>query len=266
MCSEKELDMSDNHDGIIDLPDDAPVGASFAAYAGLDDPVIEINLTPNRPDCTSIYGIARDLAASGLGKLKQPKAPSFKTEGETSVGLSLDFAAEDKHLCPGFALRLVRGVKNGPSPKWMQQRLIAIGLRPINALVDITNYMTFDQGRPMHVFDAAKVKGSLTVRRAKAGEKILALDEREYELTADNVVIADDNGVESIGGVMGGEHSGCDENTTEVLIESALWDPMNIARTGPHARHHHRCALSLRARRRSGIYGAGARTHHRTGA
>ncbi|MGV0816842.1 phenylalanine--tRNA ligase subunit beta [Martelella sp. AMO21009] len=232
MCSEKELDMSDNHDGIIDLPEDAPLGASFAEYAGLDDPVIEINLTPNRPDCTSIYGIARDLAASGLGTLKTRSAPSFKTEGETSVGLTLDFAAEDKHLCPGFALRLVRGVKNGPSPKWMQQRLIAIGLRPINALVDITNYMTFDQGRPMHVFDAAKVKGGLVVRRAKEGETLLALDEREYELNHDNVVIADDNGVESIGGIMGGEHSGCDESTTDVLIESALWDPMNIARSG----------------------------------
>ncbi|WP_174803967.1 phenylalanine--tRNA ligase subunit beta [Martelella limonii] len=232
MCSEKELDMSDSHDGIIDLPDDAPVGASFAQYAGLDDPVIEINLTPNRPDCTSIYGIARDLAASGLGTLKARPAPAFQTEGETPASLTLDFAEDDKHLCPGFALRLVRGVKNGPSPKWMQQRLIAIGLRPINALVDITNYMTFDQGRPMHVFDAAKVKGGLVVRRAKAGEKILALDEREYELTPENVVIADDNGVESIGGVMGGEHSGCDENTTDVLIESALWDPMNIARTG----------------------------------
>ncbi|PRX08122.1 UNVERIFIED_ORG: phenylalanyl-tRNA synthetase beta subunit [Martelella mediterranea] len=232
MCSEKELDISDNHDGIIDLPEDAPVGASFAEYAGLDDPVIEINLTPNRPDCTSIFGIARDLAASGLGTLKTKPAPSFAVEGDMPVSLTLDFAEDDKYLCPGFALRLVRGVKNGPSPKWMQQRLIAIGLRPINALVDITNYMTFDQGRPMHVFDAAKVKGGLTVRRATAGEKILALDEREYELNHDNVVIADDNGVESIGGVMGGEHSGCDENTTDVLIESALWDPMNIARTG----------------------------------
>ncbi|WP_180899283.1 phenylalanine--tRNA ligase subunit beta [Martelella soudanensis] len=232
MCSEKELNMSDNHDGIIDLPEDAPLGASFAAYAGLDDPVIEINLTPNRPDCTSIFGIARDLAASGLGSLKTRPAPSFKTEGDTTVGLTLDFSVEDRHLCPGFALRLVRGVNNGPSPSWMQQRLVAIGLRPINALVDITNYMTFDQGRPMHVFDAAKVKGSLVVRRAKAGETLLALDERDYQLNHDNVVIADDNGVESIGGIMGGEHSGCDENTTDVLIESALWDPMNIARTG----------------------------------
>ncbi|WP_439614828.1 phenylalanine--tRNA ligase subunit beta [Shinella sp.] len=231
MCSEKELEISDNHDGIIDLPADAPVGQSYAAYAGLDDPVIEINLTPNRPDCTSIFGIARDLAAAGLGTLKPPKAPSFAVEGETPVKVTLDLGGDD-HLCPGFALRLVRGVKNGPSPRWMQQRLIAIGLRPINALVDITNYMTFDQGRPLHVFDAAKVKGNLVVRRAAEGETVLALDTREYTLNPSNVVIADDNGVESIGGIMGGEHSGCDADTTDVLIESALWDPMNIAKSG----------------------------------
>jgi phenylalanyl-tRNA synthetase beta chain len=230
MCSEKELDMSDNHEGIIDLPEDAPVGAAFASYAGLDDPVIEINLTPNRPDCTSIHGIARDLAAAGLGTLKPRAKPSFRTEGETSVGLKI--VLDDERLCPGFGLRLVRGVKNGPSPVWMQQRLKAIGLRPINALVDITNYMTFDQGRPMHVFDAAKVKGGLTVRRALAGETVLALDTREYKLNPNNVVIADEDGVESIGGIMGGEHSGCDGNTTDVLIESALWDPINIAKTG----------------------------------
>ncbi|WP_137134865.1 phenylalanine--tRNA ligase subunit beta [Rhizobium sp. FKY42] len=230
MCSEKELNISDNHDGIIDLPEDAPVGQTFASFAGLDDPVIEINLTPNRPDCTSIFGIARDLAASGLGTLKQPKTPSFKVDGETPVEVSIDL--DDESLCPGFALRLVRGVKNGPSPAWMQQRLKAIGLRPINALVDITNYMTFDQGRPMHVFDAAKVKGNLTVRRATEGEEILALDTRTYKLSPNNVIISDDNGVESIGGIMGGEHSGCDENTVDVLIESALWDPINIAKSG----------------------------------
>ncbi|MDQ0318363.1 phenylalanyl-tRNA synthetase beta chain [Pararhizobium capsulatum DSM 1112] len=231
MCSERELQMSDNHDGIIDLPEDAPVGQSFAAYAGLDDPLIEINLTPNRPDCTSIYGIARDLAASGLGTLKSAAANTFAIKGETPVKVKLDLGA-DTHLCPGFALRLVRGVKNGPSPKWMQQRLLAIGLRPINALVDVTNYLTFDQGRPLHVFDAAKVNGNLTVRRAIEGEKVLALDTREYTLSPANVVIADEKAVESIGGIMGGEHSGCDENTTDVLIESALWDPMNIAKSG----------------------------------
>ncbi|CDM55998.1 MULTISPECIES: phenylalanine--tRNA ligase subunit beta [Rhizobium] len=230
MCSEKELMISDNHEGIIDLPEDAPVGQSYAAYAHLDDPVIEINLTPNRPDCTSIYGIARDLAASGLGTLKTRSVASFAVDGETPVKLTLDL--DDAKLCPGFALRLVRGVKNGPSPKWVQQRLLAIGLRPINALVDITNYMTFDQGRPMHVFDAAKVTGNLTVRRAKEGETVLALDQREYTLNANNVVISDEEGIESIGGIMGGEHSGCDENTTDVLLESALWDPMNIAKSG----------------------------------
>ncbi|MBX4872019.1 phenylalanine--tRNA ligase subunit beta [Rhizobium bangladeshense] len=230
MCSEKELQISENHDGIIDLPEDAPVGQSYAAYAHLDDPVIEINLTPNRPDCTSVHGIARDLAASGLGTLKTRSAPSFAMNGETPVKLTLDL--DDPRLCPGFALRLVRGVKNGPSPRWMQQRLTAIGLRPINALVDITNYMTFDQGRPIHVFDAAKIKGNLTVRRAREGETVLALDQREYKLGPTNVVISDEEGIESIGGIMGGEHSGCDDNTVDVLIESALWDPMNIARSG----------------------------------
>ncbi|RCS22300.1 phenylalanine--tRNA ligase subunit beta [Phyllobacterium salinisoli] len=228
MCSERELEMSDEHNGIIDLPADAPVGTSFAAYAGLDDPVIEINLTPNRPDCTSVYGIARDLAAAGLGKLKDGAVAAVKGSGQAPVKLTID--APD--LCLGFGLRLVRGVKNGPSPKWLQQRLTAIGLRPINALVDITNYITFDRGRPLHVFDAAKVKGNLVVRRARDGETVLALDGREYKLNDQVCVIADDNGVESIAGIMGGEHSGCDENTTDVLIESALWNPRNIARTG----------------------------------
>jgi len=228
MCSERELQLSDEHNGIIDLPADAPVGTSFAAYAHLDDPMIEINLTPNRPDATSVHGIARDLAASGLGTLKGGAVAPIAGEGECPVKVSI----EAPELCPGFALRLVRGVKNGPSPKWMQQRLIAIGLRPINALVDITNYVTFDHGRPLHVFDASKVAGNLVVRRGREGDKVLALDGREYALTPEMCVIADDNGVESIAGVMGGEHSGCDENTTDVLIESALWAPLNVARTG----------------------------------
>ncbi|WP_439501366.1 phenylalanine--tRNA ligase subunit beta [Aminobacter ciceronei] len=228
MCSERELQLSDEHNGIIDLPADAPVGTSFAAYAHLDDPVIEINLTPNRPDATSVHGIARDLAASGLGTLKGGKVEPVAGDGECPVKVSI----EAPELCPGFALRLVRGVKNGPSPKWMQQRLLAIGLRPINALVDITNYVTFDHGRPLHVFDASKVAGNLVVRRGREGDKVLALDGREYALTSEMCVIADDNGVESIAGVMGGEHSGCDENTTDVLIESALWAPLNVARTG----------------------------------
>ncbi|MER9023033.1 phenylalanine--tRNA ligase subunit beta [Mesorhizobium sp. M0815] len=228
MCSERELELSEEHDGIIDLPADAPVGTSFAAYAHLDDPLIEINLTPNRPDATSVYGIARDLAASGLGTLKSAPIEPIPGKGETLVKVTI----EAPELCPGFALRLVRGVKNGPSPKWLQQRLLAIGLRPISALVDITNYVTFDRGRPLHVFDAAKVTGNLTVRRARDGEKVLALDGREYTLTPEMCVIADQDGIESIAGIMGGEHSGCDENTTDVLIESALWDPIATARTG----------------------------------
>ncbi|MGX9574597.1 phenylalanine--tRNA ligase subunit beta [Mesorhizobium sp. f-mel] len=228
MCSERELELSEEHDGIIDLPADAPVGTSYAAYAHLDDPVIEINLTPNRPDATSVYGIARDLAASGLGRLVGGAIMPHAGDGMCPVKVKI----EAPELCPGFALRLVRGVKNGPSPKWLQQRLIAIGLRPISALVDITNYVTFDRGRPLHVFDANKVAGNLTVRRASDGEKVLALDGREYTLTPDMCVIADEDGVESIAGIMGGEHSGCDANTTDVLIESALWDPITTARTG----------------------------------
>ncbi|PAQ08030.1 phenylalanine--tRNA ligase subunit beta [Mesorhizobium temperatum] len=228
MCSERELELSEEHDGIIDLPEDAPVGSSFAAYAHLDDPLIEINLTPNRPDATSVYGIARDLAASGLGRLVGGAIMPHAGSGMCPVKVTI----EAPELCPGFALRLVRGVKNRPSPKWLQQRLIAIGLRPISTLVDITNYVTFDRGRPLHVFDASKVAGNLVVRRARDGEKVLALDGREYTLSPDMCVIADQDSVESIAGIMGGEHSGCDENTTDVLIESALWDPITTARTG----------------------------------
>jgi phenylalanyl-tRNA synthetase beta chain len=232
LCSAAELEISDDHEGIIDLPADAPVGQPYAAYAGLDDPVIEINLTPNRPDCTSVFGIARDLAAAGLGTLKNGEVPLIESVGPCPVSVTLDFPSGDEKLCPVFALRLVRGVRNGPSPDWMQRRLLSIGLRPINALVDITNYMTFDRGRPLHVFDAAKVRGHLAVRRARPGEALLALDGRTYALDQGAVVIADENGVESIAGIMGGEHSGVDENTTDVLIESALWDPLNIAQTG----------------------------------
>lgn len=232
LCSGMELQISDDHDGIIDLPDDAPVGKSYVDYAGLSDPVIEIGLTPNRPDATGVHGIARDLEAAGLGTLKDHAIKPADGKFPCPVSVALEFSEDDKFLAPAFALRMVRGVNNGPSPEWMQKRLRAIGLRPINALVDITNYVTFDRGRPLHVFDAAKVAGNLVVRRARQGESVLALDGKTYELNTENVIIADDRGVESIAGVMGGEESGCDENTTDVLIESALWDPMNIARTG----------------------------------
>jgi phenylalanyl-tRNA synthetase beta chain len=232
LCSDAELQLSSDSDGIIELPADAPVGAVYIDWLGTSDPVIEINLTPNRPDCTSIHGIARDLAATGIGKLKGGEPKGIKGQFPCPVSVKLDFADNHKNLCPAFAMRLVKGVKNGPSPEWMQKRLKAIGLRPINALVDITNYMTFDRGRPLHVFDADKVAGNLVVRRANTGDAVLALDGKTYALDEAMVVIADDNGVESIAGVMGGEHSGCDENTVNVLIESALWDPLNIAQTG----------------------------------
>jgi phenylalanyl-tRNA synthetase beta chain len=228
LVSEAELQISDNHDGIIDLPADAPVGESFAKYAGLDDPVIEINLTPNRPDCAGVHGIARDLAAADMGKFKDSAIKPVKGEFPCPVAVTI----ESPELCPAFALRLVRGVKNGPSPDWLQKRLTAIGLRPINALVDITNFMTYDRGRPLHVFDAAKVRGNLTVRRAKNGETLLALDGKIYKLDEATCVIADERAVESLSGIMGGEESGCSEATTDVLIESALWNEINIAQTG----------------------------------
>jgi phenylalanyl-tRNA synthetase beta chain len=232
LCSAAELELSEDHDGIIELPDDAPVGVAYAQYVGLDDPVIDVAVTPNRPDATGVAGIARDLAAAGLGKLKTPAPKSHQGTFGCPTHVHLDFAPEDKRLCPAFALRLVRGVSNGPSPEWMQKRLRAIGLRPISALVDITNYITFDRGRPLHVFDFAKVAGDLTIRRARKGESVLALDGKTYALDESMVAISDANGVESIAGIMGGERSGCDLTTRDVLIESALWDPTNIAHTG----------------------------------
>jgi phenylalanyl-tRNA synthetase beta chain len=231
LVSEFELQISDDHDGIIDLPADAPVGTAYAKYAGLDDAVLDINLTPNRPDCTGVNGIARDLAATDIGSLIERAPKQIKGEYPCPVSVKLDFG-QTHPLCPAFALRLVRGVKNGPSPEWLQKRLKAIGLRPINALVDITNFITYDRGRPLHVFDARKVKGNLVVRRAANGEQLLALDGKTYALDNAMCVIADDNGVESLAGIMGGEASGCDESTTDVLIESALWEPINIAQTG----------------------------------
>jgi phenylalanyl-tRNA synthetase beta chain len=231
LVSEFELQISNDHEGIIDLPADAPVGKPYAQYAGLDDPVIEINLTPNRPDCAGVNGIARDLAAVDMGNFKERPPKPVKGAFPCPVAVKLDFGATPS-LCPAFALRLVRGVKNGPSPDWLQRRLKAIGLRPINALVDITNFITFDRGRPLHVFDAAKVRGNLTVRRAKNGEQLLALDGKTYTLDTAMCVIADEQGVESLSGIMGGEATGCSEATTDVLIESALWDPINIAQTG----------------------------------
>ena len=232
LCSEAELELSQDHDGIIDLPEDAPVGLPYAAYAGLNDPVIDINLTPNRPDAASVLGIARDLAAAGLGRLKTQAPAAVPGHMPCPVAVRLDLSAADEALCPAFALRTVRGVRNGPSPDWMRRRLVAIGLRPINALVDITNYVTFDRGRPLHVFDANKVHGDLTVRRAHPGESLEALNGKTYTLDGTAIVIADEHGVESLAGIMGGEASGCGAGTSDVLIESALWDPLTVAQTG----------------------------------
>jgi phenylalanyl-tRNA synthetase beta chain len=231
LCSARELGLGDDHAGIIDLPADAPVGRKIADVLGLSDPVIEINLTPNRADCTGVHGIARDLAAADMGKFKDAPVRPVTGEFPCPVSVKLDFGSTPS-LCPGFALRLVRGVKNASSPEWLQRRLVAIGLRPINALVDITNFITFDRARPLHVFDAAKVRGNLVIRRARPGEQIVALDGKAYTLDETMCVIADEKGVESLAGIMGGEATGCSEATTDVLIESALWDEHNIAQTG----------------------------------
>jgi phenylalanyl-tRNA synthetase beta chain len=231
MISGAEIGFSSDSDGIIEMPADAPIGKPFAEVLGLNEPVIEINLTPNRSDCTSVNGIARDLGATLIGDYKENAPKRIAGTFPCPLTVTLDFGATHP-LCPAFGLRLVRGVKNGPSPDWLQKRLTAIGLRPINSLVDITNYITFDRGRPLHVFDAKKVKGNLTVRRAVNGETLLALDGKTYTLDAAMCVIADEKGVESLAGIMGGEESGCDAATTDVLIESALWDAVNIAQTG----------------------------------
>jgi len=232
LCSEREMGLTDEHTGIIDLPLDTPIGAPMAKVFGLDDPVIEIKLTPNRGDCLGIHGIARDLAAAGLGTLKPLDIKVVPGQYQSPINVSLDFPAGIEKACPIFVGRHIRGVKNGPSPAWMQQRLKAIGLRPISALVDITNFFTYDLGRPLHVFDAAKVKGNIVARLAKPGEKLLALDGKEYALDDQITVIADDNGPEGLGGVMGGEHSGCSFETTDVFVESAWFDPLRTATTG----------------------------------
>ena len=255
LVSGAELLISDDHDGIIELPDDAPVGESYAKYAGLDDAMVEINLTPNRGDATGVHGVARDLAAADMGKFNDPAIKPVKGEFPCPVKVTLDFGATPS-LCPAFGLRLVRGVKNGPSPEWLQKRLTAIGLRPINALVDITNYITFDRGRPLHVFDAAKVHGDLTVRRGRAGETLLALDGKTYALDDTMCVIADEDGVELLAGIMGGEATGCAETTTDVLIEVGALGSDQYCADRPAARHQFRCALPLRARRRSGLHAA----------
>ncbi len=227
MCSYRELEMGEDHDGIIELPEDAPVGTSFADYAGLDDPVIDVSVTPNKQDCMGVRGIARDLAASGIGTLK----PLVIADVPRS-GAGPDVRTDDTDGCPAFYGCTVKGVTNGAAPDWMQARLKAVGQKPISALVDITNYVMLDLGRPLHVYDMAKLSGGLVARKARDGEEVLALNGKTYALDSSMTVIADDTQVHDIGGIMGGEHSGVAETTTDVLIECACFDPEHIARTG----------------------------------
>ncbi len=232
LCSEREMGLSDEHEGIIELPDDAPVGEPFARVVGLDDPVIEIAITPNRQDCLGVHGIARDLAAAGLGTLKPLRIAPVPGGFESPVGVELRFDPETRDACPMFVGRYVRGVRNGPSPRWLRDRLEAIGLRPISALVDVTNFITFDLSRPLHVFDADTLSGGIHVRLARDGETVAALNDRSYTLDSGVTVIADDDGALALGGVIGGESSGCTERTANVFIEAALFDPLRTAATG----------------------------------
>lgn len=235
MCSEREMELSDEHDGIIELPS-GEIGERYIDWLAQNDPakvdpVIEIAITPNRPDALGVHGIARDLAARGLGRLKD--APTAHVEGEfpSPVTVSIDENTQ-QNGCEVFAGRLICGVTNGPSPQWLQDRLRAIGLRPISALVDVTNFFTYDRNRPLHVFDAAKLQGNLRVHRTTGGETLIGLDEKEYHFGAGQVVISDDNGVASIGGIMGGLATGCTLETTDVFLEAAVWDRVQIATTG----------------------------------
>jgi len=228
LMSAAELTLGEDHSGIIDLPADAPVGAAYASVLGLDDPIIDIKVTPNRADCLGVRGIARDLAAAGIGQLKPLDTTPVEGRFRSPVAIHI----EDRKACPLFLGRHIRGLRNGPSPRWLRDRLEAIGLRPISALVDITNFLTFDLNRPLHVFDAGKLKGDLTVRLARPGEKLSALNGREYALDPEVTAIADENGVQSLGGVIGGEPTGCTEATTEVFVEAALFDPIRTAATG----------------------------------
>lgn len=227
MCSTRELELGEDHDGIIELPADAPIGTAFADYSGAD-PVFDVAITPNRPDCLGVYGIARDLAAAGVGTLNP-------IEVETVAGsfpCPVEIRTDDPAGCPAFYGRVIRGVTNGPSPDWLQTRLKAVGQRPISALVDITNALMLAHGRPAHVYDLAKLSGPVVARKARAGETVLALNGKEYVLDEGMTVIADDRQVHDIAGIMGGEHSGCSQSTTDVLLEIAYFDPETIAATG----------------------------------
>jgi phenylalanyl-tRNA synthetase beta chain len=231
MCSWRELKLGEDHDGIAELAADTPVGARLLDVMSFD-PMIEVSITPNRADCLGVRGIARDLAASGLGTLKPLDVSPVKGTFPSPVGVRLEFRPEDASACPMFVGRMIRGVRNGDSPAWLKDRLTAIGLRPISALVDITNYVTYDLARPLHVFDAAKVRGDIRARLAREGETLAALNGKTYALDPSMTVIADEAGPEALAGIMGGEHSGCTGATTDVFLETAAFDPIRTAATG----------------------------------
>lgn len=228
MCSGRELEISEDHDGILDLKGKFTVGQPVADALDLDDPVIDFEVTPNRPDWLGVLGIARDLAAAGLGKYNP--APVKSVSGRFPCPVTVK--SEAPEACPTFAGRVIRGVKNGPSPQWMQTRLKSVGINPKNMLVDVTNYISLDRARPLHVYDVAKLTGGISARLGREGDKFLALDGKEYEATEDMCVIADESGMVGLGGVMGGETTGVTEETTDVFIESAYFDPLRTARTG----------------------------------
>lgn len=231
LVSEKEMQLSDEHKGIIDVTDHAAaeIGTPMADIFGLNDPVIEIGLTPNRADCAGIYGIARDLAVAGLGTLKPLPPHAIKGAFPSPVSVSL---ADDGQSCAAFYGRLIRGVKNGPSPQWLQNRLKAIGLRPISALVDITNFFTFAYARPLHVYDADKLQGDIHVRCGRSGESFAALNDKSYEVDDSMTCICDERGVLGLGGIVGGTSTGCEDDTVNVFLECAYFDPADIAKTG----------------------------------
>ncbi len=232
MLSEREIGLSDEHDGIIEVADDAQIGSNAAEALGLTDQIIDIAITPNRGDCLGVYGIARDLAAAGVGTLTPLEIPKVKESFESPVNVTLAFEDKFKDACPMFVGRYFKGVKNGESPQWLKDKLSAIGLRPISTLVDITNYSTIALNRPLHVFDADKIKGHIHIRMAKNGEKMVALDGKEYTLDEDMTVIADDNNAEALAGVMGGERTGVSEDTVNVMLETAYFSPIRTAMTG----------------------------------
>jgi len=234
MCSIAELELGDDHDGIIELAEDAPIGHAYADWAGLDDPVIDVSITPNRQDCMGVRGIARDLAAAGLGTLR-PLTDVYKIDLSAPVegsDTAPNVRTDDEAGCPAFFAQSVSGVRNGDAPEWMCAKLKAIGQKPISLLVDITNFLSIDLGRPLHVYDRAKLSGALIARKAQDGEQMTALNGKTYTLDSSMTVIADDAMVHDIGGIMGGEHSGVSAETTDVLIECAFFDPEHIARTG----------------------------------